>query len=293
MALQGLDFKITKGMNQDLSAENATPDSAFYLFNLKNQVIDRNGQMALTNEKGTLSIPVYQKTYSSDGTITTNQQDIQGHVIGTVQCTTVMAAVFTKDVKDRIYRIQYNENDGTIESTLLAEGYFNFGSYISGIFCYENSELQKIYWVDGVNELRYINLADINGFPGGYEGVITNPNNISTNPKFRLGHKLNVERIDGGGIFQSGVIQYCFTYFKTNGPETGIVDISPMYYIAQKDRGMRADENISCSFKISIINPNANDTDTYDFDYIRVYSIQRNSINGTPIAKKVKDIKIK
>ena len=40
MALKQYSIKVTKGMNQDLSKQIASPDTAYKLVNIKNQILD-------------------------------------------------------------------------------------------------------------------------------------------------------------------------------------------------------------------------------------------------------------
>lgn len=283
MALKQYSIKVTKGMNQDLSKQIASPDTAYKLLNIKNQILDSQSAEALINEKGTKLIQMYYNNkYESQ---------LDGEIIGIVKCSTDSAAVFVKksDTVDIIYKFSYDEL-GRITVKKAAEGTFNFGNDIKGIFCYENSELQKVYWVDGVNQLRYINLADSNFKSSIYpEGKlpITNSIYLDSSPEFKLNHTIEVERVAGGGIFPAGVIQYAFTYYMKYGAETGIVDMTPLYYISEAERGLPADETVGCSFKVKIKNPDTR------FDYLRLYSIQRTSLNGTPLVKIVKDIKLK
>ena len=51
-------------------------------------------------------------------------------------------------------------------------------------------------------------------------------------------------------------------------------------------RGARSDSTTGLTFKIEIENPDDR------FEYIRVYSIQRTSLDGVPIVKIVDDIKL-
>lgn len=269
-ALKNIDIKVVKGMNQDMSSQSFDSNTAFELLNLKNQSLESGIQGSLTNEKGTKEVSIL---------INGEQQyDITNNIIGVIQCTQNMAVIFLKNNGCSIYKVEY-VGGSSLKGTLLATGNFDFGSYISGIFCYENSELQKVYWVDGKNPLRYINTVSSGN-------IIQDANYLSTSPEFKVNHKIKVERQSGGGVFQSGTIQYAFTYYMENGPETGIVDITPLYYISEDNRGVPADQPVGCSFKVSIGNPDTT------FDYIRLYSIQRTSLNGTPIVKIVKDIKL-
>lgn len=277
--VQQLQFKITKGMNQDIDVQSSVPNQAFKLFNIKNQSIDSSTYGDLTNEKGNSIM----KDSIGDNLY------ISGTVLGIIQCTDNIVILFTYEspTVNTIYKITYLSNTDRLNAKTIAQGNFNIpkDAEISGLFVYENSELQKIYWVDGYNQLRYINIADTNPLIQG-TNKITDANFLNSKPSFKLDHNLTVERISGGGAFTSGVIQYAFTYFTKYGAETNIVDISPLYYISEDTRGCAADEVVGCSFKVSIQNPDSN------FDYIRLYSIQRSSLNGTPIVKIVNDIKI-
>ena len=283
MALKQYSIKATKGMNQDLSRQIASPDTAYKLLNIKNQILDSQSAEALINEKGTRQIQMY---YNSEG-----KDQLDGEIVGIVKCSTDSAAVFVKksDTVNIIYKF-YCDELGKVVVKKAAEGNFNFGNNIKGIFCYENSELQKVYWVDGVNQLRYINLADSNFKSAIYpEGKlpITEEIYLDSSPEFKLNHTIEVERVAGGGVFTAGVIQYAFTYYMKYGAETGIVDMTPLYYISEAERGLLADETVGCSFRVKITNPDTR------FDYLRLYSIQRTSLNGTPVVKIVKDLKLK
>ena len=283
MALKQYSIRAIKGMNQDLSKQITSPDTAYKLVNIKNQILDTQSAEALVNEKGTKLMQMYYNNKY--------EGQLDGKIVGIVKCSTESAAVFVKksSTVDIIYKFYYDKL-GRITIRKAAEGNFNFGDNIKGIFCYENSELQKVYWVDGVNQLRYINLADSNfkstDHPEG-KLPITNEIYLDSSPEFRLNHTIEVERINGGGIFTAGVIQYAFTYYMKYGAETGIVYMTPLYYISETERGLLADETVGCSFKVKIKNPDTR------FDYLRLYSIQRTSLNGTPIVKIVKDIKLK
>lgn len=285
--LRQYQYKIVKGMNQDIDIQSSSPDTAFRLFNIKNQTLGNSSSNNLTNEKGNSTIKLVDYT---------NLQEvvISGIIIGVVQCTSSMAVLFTyvDDTHNYIYKLVYDIQNDYIRVKTVAYGDLDIpishtvegkqiNTEICGIFSYEHSELQKVYWVDGVNQLRYLNIADSND-----KLPITEANKLNSSPTFNVNHHIEVERINGGGIFQSGVVQYAFTYFNKYGAETNIVDMTPLYYISEETRGVREDEAVGCSFKVTIKNPDTS------FDYARVYSIQRTSLNGDPIVKIVGDIKL-
>lgn len=278
-----LQFKITKGINQDADVQTAQANQAFRLLNIKSQSTDPSSIGDLTNEKGNTKISILD---DSDKDFI-----ISDTIVGLIQCTDSIVVVFTYSYNrktrvrnNKIIKITYEDRenqDAILRAKVLAEGDLNIGkkNEISGIFIYENSEIQKIYWVDGINELRYLNIAKDNE-------IITDANKLSSKPNFNLGHKITVERQIGGGSFSAGIVQYAFTYFNKYGAETNIVDITPLYYIGETNRGLAADEVTNCSFKVTVTNPDTS------FEYLRVYSIQRTSINGTPVVSIVGDIKL-
>ena len=275
-------------MNQDIDIQSSSPDTAFRLFNIKNQTLDNSSSNNLTNEKGNTELQVVNY-------ITEEATSIAGKILGIIQCTADTVVIFTyvDNFTNVIYKLQYDSVNDRIKAKIVAQGDFGIPlSYeregktidteVSGIFSYEHSELQKVYWVDGVNQLRYLNIADSNeSLP------ITEENKLNSSPTFAMNHHIEVERIVGGGVFQSGVVQYAFTYFNKYGAETNIVDMTPLYYISEDTKGVREDEVVGCSFKVTIKNPDTS------FDYIRLYSIQRTALNGEPIVKIVGDLKLK
>lgn len=296
--LRQQQFKIVKGLNQDIDIQSSNPEQAFRLFNIKNQTLDNSNSGNLTNEKGNSEI----KVLDNNG----NRFNIAGKILGIIQCTPSMAVIFTyvSNHQNIIYRVIYDSKQNALIARITASGDFGIPpTYvsgkaidISGLFVYEHSELQKIYWVDGVNQLRYLNIADsyLNSLIEYGENAeivhpayVTEVNRLNSSPTFKVDHHIEVKRIPGGGVFSPGVIQWAFTYFNKYGAETNIVDMTPLYYLSEEDRGVDADKTVGCSYQVSIMNPDMS------FDYIRIYSIQRNSLNGIPVVKIVKDIKLK
>lgn len=268
--LKELELKITDGMQKDLETPSASPTQAFNLKNLKVQNIDEKTKNALVNEKGTVRI--------KDLGLPDNIRNSK--IIGTIKCGSYTNIIFTDfNGYNSIIRIDQENKDSEVTARILAIGYFNFGDFIEGVFCYENSELQNIYWVDGKNSLRYLNINS--------KDIVTDVFSIENAPDVRFNHRIIVEPIYGGGTFHSGVIQYAFSYSIKNGPETPIIDYSPLYYISEENKGSKFESTVSMSFKVSIRNPDTR------FDYIKLYSIIRTTKDGTPDCKLVTEIPIK
>lgn len=162
---------------------------------------------------------------------------------------------------------------------------------IEAIGIYETELVQKVYWIDGVNQPRIINItkpelkevysADINDYTQYYK--LEEFNFVRD---INLNARVNIDKIYGDGEFPSGVVQYAFTYYNKYAQETKIWYTTPLYYTSFIDRAGSGEEKVSNSFKITITNPDRS------FEYIRVYSIIRTSISREPTIKRVRDIPI-
>ena len=69
--------------------------------------------------------------------------------------------LFTKDDSfDRIYKIKPPNDSGISDIVKLFEGDLNLNesNLIQTLPFYENDSIQKVYWVDGLNQPRVINI---------------------------------------------------------------------------------------------------------------------------------------
>lgn len=181
---------------------------------------------------------------------------------------------------DRIYKLWFN--NGTLTGKRLFRGDlgFNYKHPIETISFYENADIRKVYWTDGLNQPRVINIAAVSD-------IVSKWNTDSFNfvRTLNLNEEITIERnIVANGSFAPGVIQYAFTYFNKYGQESNIFYTSPLYYISYNNRGASPEDKVSNSFNIEVVNVDRR------FDYIRIYSIHRTSINATPDVRRVVDL---
>lgn len=181
---------------------------------------------------------------------------------------------------DRIYKLWFN--NGVLTGKRLFRGNlgFNYKHPIETISFYENADIRKVYWTDGLNQPRVINIAAASD-------VVSKWNTDSFNfvRTLSLNEEITIERnIVANGSFAPGVIQYAFTYFNKYGQESNIFYTSPLYYISYNNRGASPEDKVSNSFNIEVANVDRR------FDYIRIYSIHRTSINATPDVRRVVDL---
>ena len=264
---------IIKGMTRDLTVSKFNPEFAYECKNIRITARDNSTLLTVTNERGNSELSI----------LTSNGNPLQ--VLGTLIGYNVLnnyVTLFTTGDKDRIYRLENKQ--AYFEGKLLYEGNLNFNvnNPIENISVYENDNIQKVYWIDGLNQSRVINIVADSTVSGSW-----NDSSFDFVQDLELKETVTVVRDDlASGSFSSGVIQYAFTYYNKYGQESNIFYTSPIQYISFASRGASPEEKVSNSFTITIANPDTR------FDYIRVYSIHRASIDATPNVLNVVDLPI-
>lgn len=256
---------VNKGMVKDFSISKMSNEFAFDNKNIRITTRGDNSFLSVTNEKSNKKIEF--------------SESIQGIIIGYAVINNYLV-LFSKGDLDRIYKCEIT--DTTNKLTLLYEGNLKFDVEhpIETLTSYESKDIQKVYWVDGINQPRVINIEgdikDNNDYQFDFVPVIDSSINVDV-----------IKEYNGTGYFTPGVIQYVVTYYNKFGQESNPVYVSPLYYLSFKDRGGKADETITCSFKITLSNLDVN------YDYVRVYSLQRTSENSAVVGHIVSDLVIK
>lgn len=188
----------------------------------------------------------------------------------------------------RIYRLDYDGSNFT--SNLLYHGNLGFDKShpIESIGVFENEGLQKVYWTDGLNPARFINIvADEDKWSSSKTDNKWNDSSFNFVSELALKEEIGIEKVkSSGGMFPAGTIQYAFTYYNLYGQQSNIFYVSPLYYNSQSTRGSSPEDKVGVSYKITIASPDTN------FQYIRVYSILRTSIDATPTVKRVTDLQV-
>ncbi len=263
-----------KGMQRDLAVSKFNPEFAFDAHNIRITAMDNNTLLSITNEKGNEQVAMI----GEDG----QNILIQGTVLGYNTVGKYLIVFSTDNSTDYIYRLE--KKDNYFEIVILYQGYLDFSitNPIESISSYESSQIQKVYWVDGRNVTRYINVTK-----GKYSRI---GNKIDTqfdfNRNLKLNEEVSIKKINGGGLFASGVIQYALSYYDLYGAESAIFYVSQLQYIGYDNRGASPEDKVNKSFEITIKNLDSS------FDYIRIYSIHRSSLNATPTVTVVEDINI-
>lgn len=264
-----------RGMNQDISVSKATNEFAFKNHNIRITAVNDNTLLSITNEKLPSNLNI---EFKND----TTTKFIPGIYLGHAILNEYLVLFTTTKRDDYILVFTYDNSTSTLSGEIKYQGNLGFKD-IESIEClpyYESEDIQKVYWVDGVHQPRVINIKSDNIL----EGVDTQ---FDFNPPVNVFPDVTITKeYSGTGLFPAGVIQYFISYYNKFGAETGIVWASDLQYVTEYNRAAGPDENVVCSFKINI-----NNVDT-TYEYARVYSMQRTSLNTAPICRIVGDINI-
>ena len=266
---QNNDNHIFQGLQRDSAT---TQQQSSYLWDAQNiRITAREGAplFTITNERGPLEIKL---------------NNIIGSYLGHCVITDYLV-LFTRDdsndsnKKDYIYRVDLNSREvKTLYNSAYGDLDFDFKHPIETMPYFENNLIQKVYWIDGKNQPRVINIIDTD--------TVYIPTSFDFVPAVNLSTEVSIDKQYTGGSFHSGVIQYAFTYFNKYMQESNIFYTSKLFSLDFNDRGGSPEEIVPCSFKINISNVDIS------FEYVRVYSILRTSLNSIPTCKRVADVDI-
>lgn len=261
---------VIKGMQKDTSKSKLSKEFAFDAKNIRITAGEDNTLLTITNERGT------QKN-----------NDIKGVYIGhcILQETLVLFTKYTNPETGKVSDYIININPNITIPTTLYEGDLNLSldHPIEALGVYENEDIQKVYWVDGINQPRVINIKK--SYMEGNK--FKDASSFDFIPELELKEDVFVEPVSNSSMFAPGVIQYAFSYYNKYGQESNIFNVSPLCYLTHKNRGASPEETIKdLAFKVKVTN-----LDT-KFDYIRIYSIHRTSLNAIPTVKRIIDLPI-
>lgn len=269
---------LNMGMNRDLSISKAENKFAFENFNIRITENEKNSLLSVTNEKGNRRVGDFY---------------IPGCVLG--YCVVnKYAVIFTTEGEgfDHIYRIDYLSKDQFRRVTIF-NGNLNFSKDrgIETLGVYEKDDVIKVYWLDGVNQPRVVNIIGGLDTKNGEFILSTTYGGKRTQFDFVMEIEFAdsckiTKDYDIHGQWPSGVVQYFFTYSKRYGQESSIFWSSQLFQLTHKDRAASENDVVNCGFRIGITYPDPS------FDFVNIYRVIRTSLNGTAQAKFVAQIEI-
>ncbi len=268
---------INKGMNRDLSVSKVDGSAAYDNRNIRLIATDKDTLLSVTNERGNKKV---------------NDVSFVGTLVGYGVLNDYVILFTVENTADEngkaistsyIYRVRY-END-TFSSIVIFKGALGFSADhpIETIVDYETEDIQKIYWIDGLHVLRFLNFSDT------YLAKHLIPGYTLAEPVFDFADdttwfdstrssvvipNVAIVKDNSGNTRANGVVQYFLTYYNKNGQQTGIVYSSPLVYLAPEGRGGAADQTNNNKVTLTV-----SGLDT-TFEYVRLYNIIRTSQDG-------------
>tara|TARA_R110000851_G_scaffold57420_2_gene133765 strand:+ start:9496 stop:13593 length:4098 start_codon:yes stop_codon:yes gene_type:complete len=154
---------------------------------------------------------------------------------------------------------------------------FNKNNPIQALFNYENDIIQKVYWVDGNKQIRFINIKhSIEN--GDTENLIDiHSNTINAVSNFKL-NQPSIIGLSSGGTHTSGKIQYAYNLYKLNSSQTKHSPLSELIPIG-KGVNLGGGEVNEVVGLIPIVNITSIDS---DYTHIKIYAIKYTSYNELP-----------
>lgn len=287
MAVKATTWRI-RGMNRDTDPLVFSNEFAYENRNIRITASSDSTLLGITNIKGTSKIQNVKLLGTPIGTATISNYLV---LFTTIYKEEAANPAPNENYPDTIYRIKFTGDE--VEADIIAHGNFNFSTLnpIETIPYWEAEDVINIYWTDGRNQIRKINIVDSGIFSE--DGNVTPIDSVDeldfiTSFDSAPIKNVTIEKQYSVGSFPSGVIQYFITAYNKFGNETNILYESPLYYMSPSDRGGTAEESNVNSFKLSIEVSNELD----DFDYLRVYSTHRTSLNADVAAYRVSDIQL-
>lgn len=275
------------GMTKDISKSRFPNTSYFDAKNFRITATDNQSTYALTNEKGTvvqITFPDY--IVNSNNILISNQTipyTVKDIPLGTHRDHKLVGSInvkdgivfFTTGTIDSIWLHKF-DNENHIDLLYARDLKFTQDNQITGVSNYENEKIEKIYWVDSLNQLRHLNIRHSKD-NGDYENIIDIPtDNINMVGKIKINQPI-IKEITTGGNHTAGVIQYAYNLYRLNGGQSQTSPLSEQVALgngAMGGAGVNQPANTAPIIRIEDIDPN--------YTNIKVYALKYTSYGVLP-----------
>lgn len=160
-------------------------------------------------------------------------------------------------------------------------------SPIQAVFNHENENIQKVYWVDGNNQIRFINIKHSVANGALEELINVNSNTINFVGNFKISQP-EITDVVSGGNHTAGMIQYAYNLYRLNASQTKLSPFSELVSLGKGVNlgGGEVNEIVGSSPVISIQNMDP------EYTHVKVYAIKYTSFNQTPSISLIEDKEI-
>jgi hypothetical protein len=270
---------VYKGLNSDTARDSIS--GGLYIDALDVRITTDTGesQGCITNIKGNkkyFTIPVSDPDLVVNGT---------PEIIGSTSIRNTIILFVADDGGQNgwIYSIEYSDDEQQLIGGLTLVYKNNSLQFkkefpIEAVGRYENSNIQRVYWVDYNNYIRSLNIKDIN------MAALT-PGLIDSFPSVKFEQPL-LKNVLGGGSLLAGINQYAYRLTTVDGKQTlisppgNLIHTTSESESALQSRSYTGDKkgtNSGKSLQITI------DTSNYShFDTIELIHILHEDLTGTP-----------
>lgn len=182
---------------------------------------------------------------------------------------------------DCIWYLKYDNFDLTL--LYVRDLDFSTSNPIQILNNYENSKIDKIYWIDGKEQMRFLNIHH-NTLNMDLENLIDlSSTSLNVTSEVNLINPI-IEEVNYGGSHTSGMIQYSYSYYKLNGSQSALSPLSNIIPLGKSSiEGGSVNEVVGTIPKIKI------NTIDNNFTNIRLYAVKYTSYNELPSISLIAD----
>lgn len=293
-----------RGGNGDVTKSKHPLEFYYDAQHIKLLATDAQSTGSITNEKGNervITLPSFsvsnnQIIYGDKKLLFSNTSDLQDQLDSSTMPTSTNSQIIIGHSITRDSIIFFSTDDEGTDAIWELEGVLNknydlkllyirnmnFSSdhLIQGLFNYENENIQKIYWVDGVNQIRFMNIKQ--------DDLIDVPlNTLNFVGNVKLSQP-RVETISSGGDHTAGMVQYAHNLYRLNSSQTKLSPLSEIIPLTNGGTlgGGDVNEKVSTTPVVTI--------DNLDLQYthIIVYAIRYTSLDQTPSVEIIEEREI-
>ena len=290
------------GINQDITKSKHPHTHYFEGQHIKLLSTDGQSTGSITNEKGTslvITIPsisinttTNRITYNGKILSYTNNNEVDQQVAAGILPSTSNSQIIIGSTTTRTGIVLFTTDnlgmdciwsvediiDNNYELTLLYVRNLGFSptNPIQALFNYENENIQKVYWVDGNEQIRSINIRH-NSIQDNEPLIDVPSTSIDFVGKVTFSQPV-INEIINGGNHTSGMIQYAYNLYRLNSSQTKLSPLSKLIPLSKgsSNGGGELNEIVG---SIPIVTINNIDT---SYNFIKVYAIKYTSLNQIP-----------
>lgn len=291
------------GMLKDISKSKPTENDYFDASNIRVFATDKSSTYALSNEKGTKVTLEIPNVRVANGNVINAKSNIIyfnlnnldvvsngtyiNHRLNGYAVSSKGIVLFTIAKSNNIeMNFIWHYVDDILTLLYIRKLDFDLEHPITAICNYENDTIEKVYWIDGKNQLRSLNLykSIVNG---DYENIQDTPQaTLDMVSSFNMTQP-QILGLSSGGKHTAGRIQYGYNLYRINSSQT---QLSPLSSIVSLNNGTLGGGDVN---EIVNTTPIVNITGIDPlFTNIKIYSIKYNTYLGVPVISVIRDQKI-